>query len=371
MTGISRLKMWLLVSAIGMLAAGLARAEERAYETVGRKFTAIPLLNFSSDDGAGYGLRASVFDYDGVSVPYRSSYSVQAFFTTKGKWAHRLYLDIPNVRPGHRIEMEALYEKEDYANYYGGLASDALDGYTREQKTFKQDYPKLRVMWIVDLRLPWRVRAGLQVGRNRVTPNAGAGNILSDANPPGAGGGTHVQASAGLQYDSRDDYNNSTEGIFEELLVEYGLGSGFKGGKISYEHRHFLPIQESWILAHRLNVGVTFGDVPFYESFDLGGSNTLRGSPAASWRGEGRLLFNAELRWRGLRLSQTRNIYLGLLAFGDAGQIFSREDGPSLDDWKVGGGAGLRFHWHSTIVRADYGISEDKTGIYITFSQVF
>ena len=35
------------------------------------------------------------------------------------------------------------------------------------------------------------------------------------------------------------------------------------------------------------------------------------------------------------------------------------------------GGAGLRYHWHSTIVRADYGASKNRTAIYITFSQVF
>jgi len=49
----------------------------------------------------------------------------------------------------------------------------------------------------------------------------------------------------------------------------------------------------------------------------------------------------------------------------------NRRDGPSLDDWQSGTGAGLRFHWQSTIVRADYGSSGGQTGLYITFSQVF
>jgi len=32
---------------------------------------------------------------------------------------------------------------------------------------------------------------------------------------------------------------------------------------------------------------------------------------------------------------------------------------------------GLRCHWQSTIVRADYGTSGDRRALYITFSQVF
>ncbi len=358
----------LLIAAIGVLTVG---AEAQTQRTEGRKLTTIPLLNFSSDDGAGYGLRVSFYDYDATSVPYRSCYSVQAFFSTKGKWAHRFYLDLPNVRPGSRLEVEALYEKEDYSNYYGGLSDGVLDTYTREQKTFEQNYPKVRVRWIKDLQGPWRLRTGLQVGHNSVTPNQEAGNILFDANPRGADGGTNVQAGAALRYDTRDDYTNSASGLLEELLVEYGLGNDFNGVRISYDHRYFLPMGKSWVFAHRLNAGLTFGSVPFYEAFDLGGSNTLRGPPAARWRGDGRILLNTELRWRGLPLSRNRDIHVGMLIFSDIGQVFSRSEGPSPDEWKAGGGAGLRFHWYTTIVRADYGYSDGKKGVYITFSQVF
>ena len=56
------------------------------HETVGWHPTAVPLLNFSSDDGTGYGLRANLFEYDGQSIPYRRKCSAQVFISTKGKW---------------------------------------------------------------------------------------------------------------------------------------------------------------------------------------------------------------------------------------------------------------------------------------------
>ena len=75
-----------LLFSLTIAAVGVTQSVKAAsYETVGWKFTAIPLINFSSDDGTGYGLRASLFEYDGVSRPYYKTYSVQVFFTTKGK----------------------------------------------------------------------------------------------------------------------------------------------------------------------------------------------------------------------------------------------------------------------------------------------
>ncbi len=360
---------WLIWAMVIVVSAQVAGAA--SYESSGQNFTMIPLVNFSSDDGTGYGLRVSLFEYDGVSRPYRKTYSAQAFFTTKGKWVHRFYMDMPHLRPGHRVEIEALYEKEDFANYYGGLSESVLDTYTKAQKTFQQNHPKLRVMWIRDLRLPWRLRTEFRTGRNRIRPNATAGSILSDIAPPGADGATLFHTTVALQYDTRDDYVNSTKGVFEEFLVEYGLGSGFSGGKMTYEHRHFFSPVPVFTLAHRLHVGLTFGDVPFYEAFPLGGSSVLRGAPAARWRDSGRILLNGELRWRGLILSDQYNIRLGMLAFGDVGQVFNRSEVPSTDDWHVGAGAGLRFYWHSTVLRADYGISGKNRGIYLTFSHVF
>ncbi|HNI10740.1 MAG TPA: hypothetical protein PLL93_06325, partial [bacterium] len=89
--------------------------------------------------------------------------------------------------------------------------------------------------------------------------------------------------------------------------------------------------------------------------------------------GQGRFLVNTELRWHGIRLSDRRNMMLGVILFTDAGQIYKRKDGPSmtLKNWHAGYGGGLRFYWHSTIIRADYGISEGGSGLYILFSQVF
>ena len=355
-----------------LLPARVGAAE--AHESVGWQPTAIPLWNFSSDDGTGYGLRANLYEYDGVSVPYLRKYSGQLFFTTGGKWVHRLQLDTPNFRGSNqRLEAELVYEKEEFANYYGGLPKADTDERTRDQKTFSQAFPELTLKWIRELRGPWRLRLGGRLSHNTITPNAEAGSILRELKPIGADGGTLFQVNGSLRYDRRDNYNNTTSGRFEELLVEYGVGAGgdFNGVTASFEHRQFLSLHESVVAAHRVSVDWTFGDLPFYEALELGGSSTVRGVAQARERGEARVLGNGELRWRGVGLSRSRHMYLGLLAFVDVGQIFARDVLPATSEWQSGAGVGMRYQWHSTIVRADYGSSGGNTGIYITFSQVF
>ncbi len=347
-------------------------AAKKSHETVGWRPTAVPLVNFSSDDGTGYGVRFNLFEYDGESVPYRRKYSAQAFATTKGKWVHRLLMDTPDFRPGQRLEVELVYEKEDFANYYGDLSDEAIDVRPRNERTFSQAFPELKLKWIRELAGFWRLRAGGRISYNDITPNADS-SILEELAPLGSEGGGLLQLNSAIRYDSRDDYNNTTSGRIEEILVEYGLGAGgdFNGANISFGHRHFLPLRDGVVFAHRLGIDWTVGDLPFYEELALGGSSTVRGVSEARDRGEARVLVNGELRWRGARLWHGKQMYLGLVLFADAGQTFERDELPEAGDWRHGRGVGLRYYWHSTIVRADYGVSKNRTAIYITFSQVF
>ena len=349
------------------------------HEATGLRPTAIPLLSYSSDDGAGYGLRATLFEYDGRTVPYLRKYSAQLFFTSRGRRVHFLAMDTPRfLGGGDRFEMTLRFEKEEFANYYGSLTDAEADRLARDRKTFRHTLPTMELRWIRrpgprHSPSPWGVGLAGRLSRARITPNAGAGNVLSDAAPPGVDGGVLGQVNASVRYDTRDDYNDTSTGLLEELLLEYGIGHGgdYSGLTVRFEHRHFAAPLAGLVAAHRLALDWTAGNLPFYEWPEVGGGDTLRGLLRGRDRGRGRVLLNGELRWRGMRLSARQSMHLGAVAFADAGRILGGGELAAPGRWRHGVGLGLRGRWQSTVVRADWGRAGGAAGLYLTFGHMF
>ena len=298
---------------------------------------------------------------------------IQAFFTTKGKWAHLFMLDFPKVRPGERIEILLRYDKEDNGNYFGDMSDREIDTFSRDEQTFRDLYPTLLANWIKTARYPWHIRIGGEVGYTEITPTAPNGGIIELLHPLGVEGGLLYSVEGALRYDTRGDYLNTASGFFEEVLLRYSVGRGgdYNGSQVVHDHRHFVRLGEGLVFGQRLKSTLSFENLPFYEKPKLGSSRTVRGVSADRYRDGGRILLNSELRWRGLRVSDRRNLYTGLSLFTDIGHVFRPKDGPSLDNWSWGIGGGPRLYWYSTIVRMDYGVAAGNSAIYMRFAQVF
>ena len=55
-------------------------------------------------------------------------------------------MDTPRFRGrGDRLELEFVFEKEEYANYYGGLSKEETRGLDRDRKTFSRSFPELKL----------------------------------------------------------------------------------------------------------------------------------------------------------------------------------------------------------------------------------
>ena len=362
----------MLAFLVTLLIAGQPSFAENAYETVGRRFTFLPLAGFSSDDGPGGGFRLTQFDYDGQSVPYSRAIGVQGFFTTKGKWAHQLMADFPQVAPGNRLELIFRYDKEETANFFGDLTDDQLVSYSSDERTFQKIDVYLRIRWIRAITDSWRLQWKFRGGTTFINPHTSR-NVIEMIDPLGSGGGHLVELGAALRYDTRDDYTNSTSGRLDEIGIEWGGGGGgnFNGAELILQHRHFKQIHDRVVFAQRIQGTYNIGNVPFYELPKLGSSKTLRGLSADRFRDEARILLNTELRWLGVRLSQKRHMFAGANVFADIGQVFPNDAMPTADAWRLGVGTGLRFYWYSMVVRADYARSDGDSAIYMRFSQIF
>jgi len=174
-------------------------------------------------------------------------------------------------------------------------------------------------------------------------------------------------------WDNRNDPFNPTSGgilrLNTEQSVPLGRGSIFMN-RLRGSYSHYIPV--SWInfnegpqaLAFNVQVGSIVGDVPPYEAFALGGTNSIRGYDEGEV-GSGRSYaqFTAEYRFPLFS-------FLGAALFLDAGTDLGSGNavpgapGPSRGKpgSGYGYGAGLRVQTPLGPLRIDYGFNDQGQG---------
>ncbi|HEX2999504.1 MAG TPA: BamA/TamA family outer membrane protein [Armatimonadota bacterium] len=125
-----------------------------------------------------------------------------------------------------------------------------------------------------------------------------------------------IAGNGDLVRDRRDYLLYPTTGDFADLGATVGVasrGSDEHGGGImkgQMDWRFYIPVFTSGplpqkqedrlhipVLATRVMVGSTAGDLPFFEQFFVGGANTIRGYLEDRYWGEHMVVASAELRW--------------------------------------------------------------------------
>jgi outer membrane protein assembly factor BamA len=177
---------------------------------------------------------------------------------------------------------------------------------------------------------------------------------------------TGVTNSLGLsaQYDTRNDIFDPNRGMTLQTMVE--AAGGWLGGtndfhRLTLDTRVYQGIGVGFVAAARVMGGVIvpFGRIeraPHYESFTLGGRNSLRGfteralgpDTAAGFGRYGPTVINANLEVRSPYLLH----WVGLVVFADAGKVADRLDTGPLE---YCAGVGVRVRTPIGPVRVDWG----------------
>lgn len=221
----------------------------------------------------------------------------------------------------------------------------------------------------------------------------GGGYVPEPSWPPGPGdtgqpvvvaaplhpGGLVNSTTLEYTWDTRDIIADPNRGSLRNLSWRYA--GGFLGGEndfslYSLEQRKYLPMRAGKdVLAMRLMLGASSGDVPLFDSWSVGGATTLRGYQQDRYRGENLILGTLEYRYH---LSKS----LGLVAFADAGDAFGGTfptvvpgfNIPAEDDnlaLHVGLGLGLRAKTPLGPIRIDWGIGSEGSEVHFGFGQTF
>ncbi len=191
-------------------------------------------------------------------------------------------------------------------------------------------------------------------------------------------GGKLNSFTLGMTQDFRDNLADPRRGTYRRATFE--VAGPFLGGdedfrKLVGEFRIFRPMGEKVVLAGRIMGGTSFGGVPLFESFPVGGANTLRGYEEERFRGLKFLLLNFEYR----RAITDKLTGVGFVDAGDAwsgnfptvvpGFQITAED--QTLKMHVGVGVGIRVVTQLGPLRLDLGFGDEGSKAHFNFGHTF
>lgn len=345
----------------------LAQDTTEVDEQRGFTLAGFPALNYSSDEGIGYGARLAVYNHgDGGYNPYRYLLDGNVFLTTRGRSQAFIFVDSPFLLgAGHRVTGEVQYQRYGQAPYYSignetpyqpALTDNTSDAFIDEHY---YHFDRRRVSgWVTYQRRfgVFGMLGGVGVVYTRIG-SRGSQTLLAREQPAGMAGGFTNYVKVGLVHDTRDFEPAPTRGDWTDVIasVSNGLvGSDYTYARLTLTQRHYFPLLPGLVLAERLIAEKGLGNMPFYEmpffesSFRMhegvGGGTTVRGLPQDRLIGPSKVIGNLELRWR---LFEFRGPFqqhsVTVSGFYDFGRVYRRHEPFSLRGLHSGYGGGLHF----------------------------
>lgn len=335
---------------------------------IGSDFEIFPILNYDTDIGFGYGLKAFWVN----PLDLVESYDLILFNSTKGERWYRFQFSLPDMerRQGKcypiAIDLLVDYDLMLKQNYFGtGNRSKYDEGisYTQEPLEVRITASRGFTPRIVG-------QAGFfykGINNYNIERNAAEQPFVRKLI---SGKADYMIFFTTWRYDSRDSYINPSKGTvaLAELDGALGLDKASPGFI-----RYAVELQYVWntfnkFLTHatRIRYDNLYSDseLPVGFLLPMGGNRTLRGSPQNRYLDKTLILVNTELRWPiWWRFGGTVGI--------DAGKVWSSPDKIDLPRWAWNPVAGLRFYMDNFVVRFDLGFGKETTGIYFNFGHVF
>jgi hypothetical protein len=324
--------------------------------------TGLPLINYTSDDGFGYGARVYLYNNGAKDVqyfnasPYFMQLYAQAYFTTNGVQYHELNLDMPYLFGSKfRLKTAFAFDKNINNTYFGTGADTAKGGLTDPYsgthfKTYKSYYnnflyprntnsdrdhlkwnnysifkPTYYAYLFRDITDNFKVMAGGEfkyvfIGtwdneffgdQRQSMTKLTYDNQTRAGGVPGFDGGWSNFVRLGISYDTRDFEPDPKNGYYVDYCFEgstIAVGSEYEYVKNNLQGMYFYNIIDGLVVGARLAYTTATKDIPFYEmgyfGFSLtrreglGSNRTLHGFKKNRFVGRTMTLANIELRWQ-------------------------------------------------------------------------
>jgi outer membrane protein assembly factor BamA len=291
--------------------------------------------------------------------------------STRNQAFYRLRYAHPTLFDGRYLfQGFGLYENDRTARFFG-IGANSLES-NETNYTLRQGGGELKFGRYL---LPELV-ASLTERLRSVTIRRGAVDslpFLQDAftDIPGEDGSFVWAHRLALTYDTRDSHVTPTKGGFGQVFVEVAdeaIGSQASFVRYGLEGRWLWPhLGERLVFAVRgLLDRVDGPSVPFFELSELGGDETLRGFGENRFLDEGRVLMNAEERFKVFQINYGNvRTDIELAVFTDVGRVFHNFSDLGSGKIQAVVGGGIRFLAASQIVaKIDVGLGSEGIAVF-------
>lgn len=254
-------------------------------------------------------------------------------------------------------------------NYYGiGYDQNKEDA---NQVSYKSRQFDLTPLFLFQVFENVYIGAGFRASFNKVLKSDPFSSDLTSESK-GASFSNNTQSIGGVlkfSFDSRDFTVNASRGLlldFQYSTYEKWLGSDDNFELISIKFNQYFALPDpSNIIAFKLTLDSSSGDVPWDKIPGIGGVFGLRGYYEGRYRDYSTSTFQVEWRHK-LPWRHGVAVWLGMGAMGDGLSNIDHEKRlPNA-------GVGYRFEIKERVnVRFDYGVGEGESGFYMNIGEAF
>lgn len=325
----------------------------------------------SADYGGGFTLGAGyahhVSPYNMIDV--RGSYSILGYKRIEAELtAPRLF-----QRRGSLSVVGGWREATQVA-FYGVGMDTSLDD--RTNFDYRQPYAS-GVLTLRPTRRTFMLRGGLELSQWTIRPGEGEFRSVDDVYTPATLPGvntetTYVHSQGTFGFDWRTSPGYTRRGGFYGVTLHDYTDRDDKFGfrQVEYEAIQHVPIlREAWVISLRAEARTTYEktnqQIPFFLLPYVGSGSTMRGYTSHRFRGQNRIVAQAE--WRIMV-----NRFVDTAVFYDAGKVTARREDLDFNGLKSDYGFGVRFHGpFATPLRVELAKSPEGLRLVFAMQPIF